>query len=165
MGAQAPKFFFPDSQLLRGDNYVAWKPKIKVLLEFEDLWTVVDGQTTRSLDDGRQQVQFDRVNQKAKLIILFIITDDVQPHIRYATSAKDAWDKLSTVYEEKNKNVILNLLSQLHTLKFKHNEQVEVFLRRVATLRESLLALGKEISDEDLVPIVLRALPPPIESL
>ncbi|KAH9309433.1 hypothetical protein KI387_037344, partial [Taxus chinensis] len=31
---------------------------------------------------------------------------------------------------------------------------------RVATLRASLLALGKEISDEDLVPIVLRALPP-----
>ncbi|KAH9292987.1 hypothetical protein KI387_041827, partial [Taxus chinensis] len=92
-------------------------------------------------------------NQKAKLIILFSVTDDVQPHIRDATSAKDAWDKLSTVYEAKNKNAILNLLSQLHTLKFKHNEKVEVFLRRVATLRASLLALGKEISDEDLVPI------------
>ncbi|KAH9304964.1 hypothetical protein KI387_009368, partial [Taxus chinensis] len=120
------------------------------------LWTAVDEKTTRSLDDGRQQVQFDRANQKAKLIILFSVIDDVQPHIRDAILSKDSWDNLSTVYEVKNNNAILNLLSQL---KFKHNEKVEVFLRRVSTLRASLLALGKEISDEDLVPIVLRALP------
>ncbi|KAH9332101.1 hypothetical protein KI387_043682, partial [Taxus chinensis] len=49
--------------------------------------------------------------------------------------------------------------SQLHTLKFKQNEKIEAFLKRVAELRASLLALGEPITDDALVPIVLRALP------
>ncbi|KAH9327193.1 hypothetical protein KI387_007371, partial [Taxus chinensis] len=49
--------------------------------------------------------------------------------------------------------------SQLHTLKFKQNEKIKSFLRRVTELRASLLALGEVVSDDALVPIVLRALP------
>ncbi|KAH9321793.1 hypothetical protein KI387_016432, partial [Taxus chinensis] len=49
--------------------------------------------------------------------------------------------------------------SQLHTLKFKQNEKIEAFLRRVTELRASILALGEVVSDDALIPIVLRALP------
>ncbi|KAH9331100.1 hypothetical protein KI387_003208 [Taxus chinensis] len=50
--------------------------------------------------------------------------------------------------------------SQLYTLKFKPNKKVEAFLRRVEKLRASLLALGEEVPDATLMPIVLRSLPP-----
>ncbi|KAH9312971.1 hypothetical protein KI387_028006, partial [Taxus chinensis] len=42
---------------------------------------------------------------------------------------------------------------------FKKNEKIEAFLRRVAKLRTSLLALGEAVTDDALIPIVLRALP------
>ncbi|KAH9294615.1 hypothetical protein KI387_038203, partial [Taxus chinensis] len=71
MGTNAPKFFLPDSQLLRGSNFAAWKTKIKTQLEFEEIWPVVTGTLTRSPTDATQQRQFDRADQKAKLIILF----------------------------------------------------------------------------------------------
>ncbi|KAH9300798.1 hypothetical protein KI387_012381, partial [Taxus chinensis] len=156
----APKFFLPDSQLLRSDNYPAWKTKIRAQLDFENLWTVVSGTLTRSAIDVTQQATFDRANQKAKLIILFSVSDEVQPHIRESTTTKESWDKLKTVYESKNKNTILHLQSQLLNLKMQPTEKVEMFLRRVATLRASLQALEEEVTDTSLVPIVLRALPP-----
>lgn len=99
-------------------------------------------------------------NQKAKLIILFSVLDEVQPHIREATTSKESWDKLKIVSESKNKNTILYLQSQLLNLKMQPTEKVEMFLRRVATLRASLQALEEDVTDTLLMPIVLRALPP-----
>ncbi|KAH9302460.1 hypothetical protein KI387_014043, partial [Taxus chinensis] len=57
-----------------------------------------------SATDTTQQRQFDKVDQKAKLIILVGVSNDVQPQIRDAKTAKEAWYKLSIVYEAKNKN-------------------------------------------------------------
>ncbi|KAH9328288.1 hypothetical protein KI387_000396 [Taxus chinensis] len=51
-------------------------------------------------------------------------------------------------------------LQQLHTLKFKPNKKLESFVQREAKLRVSLLALGEEVIDTSLIPIILRALPP-----
>lgn len=59
-------------------------------LEFEDLSKIVSGNKTRPATAGDEQNKFDKANQKSKLIILFSVSDEVQPHIHTATSAKDA---------------------------------------------------------------------------
>lgn len=41
-----------------------------------------------------------------------------------------------------------------------NGEKIENFFRRVVELRTALQALGEEVTDDSLVPIVLRALPP-----
>ncbi|KAH9315808.1 hypothetical protein KI387_024435, partial [Taxus chinensis] len=46
--------------------------------------------------------------------------------------------------------------SHLDTLKFKKNEKIEAFLRRVVELRTSLLSLGEVVLDDALIPIILR---------
>ncbi|KAH9316525.1 hypothetical protein KI387_025152, partial [Taxus chinensis] len=78
--------------------------------------------------DANQHWKCDIANQKAKLAIVFGILDEVQPHIRDSTPVKDIWDKLSTVNQVKNQNLILHMQSQFHYLKIENSKKIEVFL-------------------------------------
>lgn len=102
---------------------------------------MVTDATSRHNTDADEQKKIDQADRKAKLIILFSLSDDVQPFIRDSSTTKDVGDKLNMVYEAKNQNQIMNLQSQLHSLKMKNGEQLESFLKRIAELRASLQAL------------------------
>lgn len=81
MAANSPKFLLPDSQLLCRNNYFAWKTKLKTQLEFEEVWNVVSGTTTRHPSNADEQKKFDQADGKAKLIMMFSVFDEVQPFI------------------------------------------------------------------------------------
>lgn len=68
----------------------------------------------------------------------------------------DAWKKLQTVYEANNKNQILHLQGQLHTMNNQDGDKLESFICCVAELWAALLVLGEILADETLVPICLE---------
>ncbi|KAH9327986.1 hypothetical protein KI387_000094, partial [Taxus chinensis] len=47
-------------------------------------------------------IKYEMASAKALMLIMLSISDDVQPHVRNVEKPKEAWDKLTTIYEAKN---------------------------------------------------------------
>ncbi|KAH9302266.1 hypothetical protein KI387_013849, partial [Taxus chinensis] len=77
--------------------------------------------------------KYEKADAKSLMLITLSLFDEVQPHIREATTSSMAWATLCTIYEAKNLMMMLNLQTKLHTLSMHDDESVEAFLRHVAT--------------------------------
>lgn len=132
---------------------------MRTILQFEELWEIISSTITRHKTDANEQKKFDKVDNKALMLITLSISDEVQPYIQDATTSKAAWDALSTIFDAKSQTKILHSQSQLHTLLMSVGEKVADFLYRVSILRAELVALGEIVEDKMIIPITLRALP------
>jgi hypothetical protein len=77
-------------------------------------------------------------------------------------SAKEAWQILETTYEGTKlvKSVKLQMLiSRFEEIKMLENETVSEFYTRINDLRNSMVSLGKRVSDVKLIKKILRSLP------
>ena len=89
-----------DITKLDGDNYSAWKFKVRMLLIQKGVWEVVEGTVT---DEAK--------SAKALALIGLSVQDSQIVHIQGCTSGKDAWEKLSTLYENAGVANRLHLLN------------------------------------------------------
>jgi hypothetical protein len=84
---------------LRGtQNYQDWKFQVKNYLELRGLWKAVN--LTVSRDGVAQYVDTDK-DRQAKSIICMLIDPVCISKVRSAKTAKETWDKLKAVYEDK----------------------------------------------------------------
>jgi hypothetical protein len=76
--------------------------------------------------------------------------------------AKDAWQILETTYEGTKlvKSVKLQMLiSKFEEIKMQEEETFGEFYTKISDLRNSMVSLGKQISDVKLIRKILRSLP------
>src|SRR5262249_49353467 len=79
-------------------NYAAWKFKMRMVLELQDLWDVVDG--TESIPENKdgeaspavkEEVRtYEKRARKAFLLIAMTLSDPQLAHIRGCTTGKEA---------------------------------------------------------------------------
>src|SRR5215472_4376308 len=108
-------------------NYTSWKFKMRMVLELQDLWNVVDGSgeiPAQPVDDEGEDGsvikmeirEYERRARKAYLLIAMALSDQQLVHIRTCKTGKEAWEKLSEVHEAKGLAARLFLRRKFFTL-------------------------------------------------
>src|SRR5215472_7505098 len=108
-------------------NYPSWKFKMRMVLELQDLWDVVDGSRAIPARPADQEDvdhsvikmeirEYEKRARKAYLLIAMALSDQQLVHVRTCKTGKEAWEKLSEVHEAKGLAARLFLRRKFFTL-------------------------------------------------
>ena len=139
---------------LSGDNYSAWKFKMKLLLIHKGYWKAVTGEKVSEETD-----------QKALAIIGLGVGDEQIIHIQDSETSKEAWDNLSKIYENAGTANKMHLQEQLMTSKMGSEDSVKGHIEKLRRIVGQLATMGVIVSDEQYILTLLRSLPARFESL
>jgi len=149
-----------------GSNYRYWKARMRFFLKSIDVWQIVEIVWT-SLEDITAELSI--VQNKARLFndkALHALCQALSPYeftrISNCESTKDAWQILEITCEGTKlvKSAKLQMLiSRFEEIKMLDNETFGEFYTWINDLRNSMVSLGKRVSDVKLIKKILRSLP------
>jgi len=155
--------YLNENNKLDGSNYANWKFKMQTLMEGLGVWTIAKGgedkpdatagATAASIAD------WDKRENKAKVLLRMSVKDSLIPHIRDCQTSKATWTTLKELYETTNTNRILSLKSKLLSVKMESNESVCTFISRIKDLKDKLGDIGEKVPNTDLVTLTLNGMP------
>jgi hypothetical protein len=152
-----------DEKLEGIDNFRAWKYRVMLILEENDLEGFVKEEVPKPEEDVAKE-KYKKNLIKAKRIIVDSIKDHLIPHVSSLTTPKKMFDALSQLYEGKNINRKMTLRTQLKSVKMQSSETIQSYFIRVSQIREQLEAIGDTIEEVELVMTTLNGLPRSWES-
>jgi hypothetical protein len=88
-------------------NFGAWKERMILLLQENELWDIVENTTNRPMvvpTDATLLAACTKKNIKAKSIILDSIKDHLIPDLTGKTNAYEMWESLTKFYQSTNEN-------------------------------------------------------------
>jgi hypothetical protein len=96
------------------------------------------------------QIQdWEKCENKAKVLLRMSVKDNIIPHIREANTSPATWTTLKELYETSNTNHILFLKTKLLGIKMDGNESVSSFLGRIKEVKDKLGNIGETVSSRD----------------
>jgi hypothetical protein len=168
--------YLNEANKLDGSNFINWKFKMQTLMEGYGVWniangtelkpvaaagatTAVGGATTTVGGATAAQIQdWEKCENKAKVLLRMSVKDSIILHIRDATTSTATWTTLKALYETSNTNHILFLKTKLLGIKMDGNESVSSFLGRIKEVKDKLVNIGETVSNTDLVTITLNGM-------
>jgi hypothetical protein len=148
-----------------GSNYGYWKARMRFFLKSIDCWGIVETGWTKLEDTTPELVPQKNTrlsNDKALHALCQALYSSEFAKISNCESAKAAWHILETTYEGTKlvKSVKLQMLiSKFEEIKMLEEETFGEFYSKINDLRNSMVSLGKPISDVKLIRKILRSLP------
>jgi hypothetical protein len=105
------------------------------------------------------QIQdWEKCENKAKVLLCMSVKDSIIPHIREATTSVATWTTFKALYKTSNKNRILFLKTKLLGIKMDGNESVNSFLGHIKEVKDKLVNIGEIVSNIDMVTITLNGM-------
>jgi hypothetical protein len=142
------------------DNFRAWKYRIALILEENDLARFIKEDVPEPTDaTAKAKHQKDMV--RAKRIIADSIKDHLIPQVASKKTPKEMFDSLTRMYEGKNINRKMNLRNQLKNTKMQKGEIVHDYFSRVSQFKEQLEAIGDTLDEDELIMTALNGLTRP----
>jgi hypothetical protein len=148
-----------------GMNYGYWKARMRFFLKSIDCWGIVETGWTKLEDATPELVPQKNArlsNDKAFHALCQTLSPSEFAKISNCESAQEAWQILETTYEGTKlvKSTKLQMLiSRFEEIKMLEEETFGVFYSKMSDLRNSMVSLGKPISDVKLIRKILRSLP------
>ena len=146
-------------EVLNGENYYAWKFDMKMLLVGKDVWDIVTGEEVLDADasDKERKIFRKRENQALSLICLNV-SQGMKIYVRSAQTSKEAWDSLSSHFEEKTLSKKIMYRRQLYALKKESDTTMTEHINKLKTISEHLESLDDAVLEKDLVMILISSL-------
>jgi hypothetical protein len=148
-----------------GNNYGYWKARMRFFLKSIDCWSIVETGWTKAADTTLKAVPQKNArlsNDKAFQALCQALSPSEFAKISNYESAKEAWQILETTYEG-TKHVksakLQMLISKFKEIKMLEEETFGEFYSKMGDMRNSIVSLGKPISDVKLIRKILRSLP------
>jgi hypothetical protein len=135
-------------------NFGAWKERMILLLQENELWDIVENSTTHHVvvpTDATLLVAYTKKSIKAKRIILDSIKDHLIPHLTGKTNSYEMWESLKKLYQSTNENRKMVLREKLKSIKMTKVENVVTYLTRLTQVRDELGVVGEAIVESELV--------------
>jgi hypothetical protein len=148
-----------------GTNYGYWKARMYFFLKSIDVWKIVEtGWIKPEATDKITVIQTSSrlSNDKALHALCQALSPSEFARISNCEIAKDAWQILETTYEGTKlmKSAKLQMLIfKFEEIKMLEEETLGEFYTKISSLRNSMVSLGKQISDVKLIRKILRSLP------
>ena len=155
-----PKLAEDGSNWITYHNHMQWTMKLRGLGDH-----LMNTTTTKSYNDtgdvGRltpaQQWVKDKI--KASGLLDMTIPDKVFHKIKDTTNVKEVWDKLKEEFEGKSRSVLVDLGRKFQTMRCGEDDDVCAHFSKLANLHEKLSALGRSVSDDEYVAVLIGSLP------
>lgn len=152
---------FSNIEKLSEQNYDLWKVQMKSVLIINDLWSYVDGTEQRPAQENGDWIKKDG---KALALITLSITHSQLNRVKRATSSKEAWDGLKSIYESRGPVRKAVLYKQLLRLEKRPSESITQYVTDFTHKAEQLEEAGIKIPDELLSIMLLGSLPAEFEN-
>ena len=105
------------------DNFWAWKYRISLILEENDLDQYITEEVSElEVDDAK--VTHNKSMDKAKRIIANYTKDHLIPHVSSLNTPKEVYDSLKKMFEGKNINWKMTLRNQLKNMKIQNSRTI-----------------------------------------
>jgi hypothetical protein len=128
------------------------------LLEENDLKEYVEAVVVTHID--LQELTLHKKNEvKAKQVLLELVKDHLTLHISEKKSAKEMYDALVSLYQNKNTCRLLHLKHRLQVGRMCSEDTVLNYLMKITHIRYQLAMIGETVHDAELVNVALRGLP------
>ena len=88
------------------------------------------------------------------------IPDSVFHQIKSADNVRDIWDKLKALFEGKLRVWMIDVGRKFQNTRCGEDDDVHVHFEKLADLKERLAALGRTVSDDEYVSVLIGSLPP-----
>ncbi|KAK1431448.1 hypothetical protein QVD17_07907 [Tagetes erecta] len=151
---------------LTSQNFPVWKRQVQstlIGLELDGYVTgdnVAPSKTIKEKDTTKPNPEYTawfRQDQVLFGAILGSCSDDIQPIIASASTAKEAWERLSSSFASKSRSRIISLKSKL-AKNPKGNRSIAEFLNEMQSIADELALVQNPIDDEDLLVHILSQL-------
>lgn len=167
-----------------GTMFSLWKMQITAYLEFKDLLDVVESPvkgvpqsglkfTSKSGGDGSASVTdvteaksaHEKDNVKKSMIaynilLLSLNKEQLQMVIDVPRgNAHGVWSALLSRYERKTVASKMKLRNELHNIKLKSNENIDMYISRIKQLMLLLADMGSVLSNDESIYVLLKGLP------
>jgi transposase InsO family protein len=139
------------------ENFRAWKYRIGLIVEENDLARFVKGEVP-GLDDAAEKTKHQKDTIRAKRIIADSIKDHLIPYVSSKKTPKEMFDALTRLYEGNNINRKMNLRTQLKNTRMQKGEMIQEYLSRISEFKEQLEAIGNTINEDELIMTALNGL-------
>ena len=146
-------------------NYSAWKVRVQLILQDRGLWKYVEGAKADPPSEVKLHEAWEEKDQQARAQILLSVSDLLLPTVRHTRSAKEAWSKIASVFEQKGLSAQVFLRRKLVNLRFEESESMQTHLNTIRDIVDELAAINVVIKDEELAIITLCSLPNRFDSL
>ena len=165
----------PQFPKLGKDNYGNWSIQIKVLLQSQDLWEIVEKgyiepttEEEQALNDAQKMVlkQSRKTDKKALFLLYQCIDDNTFEKISSATNSKQAWEILKSMHRgiDKTIRVRLQILrSEFEGLNMNGAESISEYFSRTLVIVNQMRRYGEDIDDVRVMEKILRTLTPKFE--
>jgi hypothetical protein len=115
-----------EDRLYGETNFVAWKERMILLLQENELWDIVENTATHPVvvpTDATLLAAYTKKSIKAKRFILDAIKDHLIPHLMEKTHAYEMWESLTKLYQITNENRKMVLRGKLNNIKMTKDEK------------------------------------------
>ena len=113
---------------LTNTNFTCWKFRLQMVLKARKLWKYVDGSVVGG-DAKSQELDQDAFSQ-----IALTVSDGVVGHIRNAKSAREAWLKICSVFEQKGLSSQIFLRRKLINVKLDESQSMQTHINKIREL-------------------------------
>ncbi|KAM3955568.1 uncharacterized protein ACR2FA_010514 [Aphomia sociella] len=141
-----------------GEGYRQWKFQLRCALAAKGLSEQITSNSEP--EKSKDAIEKWRLNDAKAM---FIITASMElPQIcliETCTTAKNMFDKLDSIYENKSENSKLLLHEKYHTIKMADSESMAEFIAKVENIAQQLRDAGENISETSVVTKILGSLP------
>lgn len=143
-------------------NFCPWKERIKMFLQVDDLWDIVESTETNPIvvpnatTDVVAYAIFNKKSMKAKKMILDSVKDHVIHHVAEKAHAYEMWNSLLSLYQNLNENRKMVLREKLRNVKMIDTENVASYLTRISKIRDELSAIGEAMTSPEMVRTTLN---------
>jgi hypothetical protein len=140
-----------------GTNYGYWKACMRFFLKSIDCWSIVETGWTKPADAALELVPQKNArlsNDKALHALCQTLSPSKFAKISKCEPAQEAWQILETTYEGTKlvKSAKLQMLiSRFEEIKMLEEETFGEFYSKMSDLRNSMVSLGKPVSDVKLI--------------
>jgi hypothetical protein len=139
-----------EGRLEGATNFRAWKARILLLLEENDLKDYVE-MVVPDPNDAQELATHKKKEVKAKRELLDYVKDHLIPHIFEKKTTKDMYDASVGLYQSRNTNRKLILRHKLRSVEMSKSNTVASYLVRITQICDRLVAIGEAIDDTKLV--------------
>jgi hypothetical protein len=140
-------------------NFGAWKERMILLLQENELWDIVENTETHPVvvpTDVTLLAAYIKKSIKDKRIILDAIKDHLIAHLMGKENSYDMWESLTKLYQSANANRKMVLREKLKSIKMTKAKNVVTYLTILTWVRDELGVVGETIVDSELVRTTLN---------
>lgn len=141
-----------------GEDFAVWRCQVEAHLAVSDLLEVVDGSSKRPTEQGKQ-IEWDKNDRKARLIILSALETNVVRQIMNLKTSHEAWTRLSALYELRDKTSVQLLLQRFFDYRMTEGMSIGQHVSKIEEMARQLEDLGEKQSEAAMVTKTLHSLP------